>query len=257
MTGVSRVPAYRRIAADLADKIRAGVHRPGDALPAQRELSVRYGVTLMTLRQALQELRDEGLIVQQAGRGTFVAPVQAAYRVDTLRSFVEDLREQGHDVTTEVVSAAIRQTPAEIRAGLRTEERALRLERVRHLTGRPVIHQTSWIRQPHASALRGEDFRKVSLYTALAEAGVTIVRASERIVPGLLVEPIAGHLRRPAGEAVFVSERTTYAMDDQPAVIDRAVILGDLMEIRAERAATRLSLHWGTPLKIDFGDPAK
>ncbi|WP_433793111.1 GntR family transcriptional regulator [Actinoplanes sp. CA-252034] len=227
-----KIPAYRRIATDLADKIRAGEYRPGDALPAQRELSAGYGVTLMTLRQALQELRDEGLIVQQAGRGTFVAPVQAAYRVDTLRSFVEDLREQGHRVTTEVVSVAL--------------EEGLRLERVRLLGDRPVIHQTSSVPLPWAAAVADEEFRRVSLYAALAEAGATIVRASERIVPGLLAEPVAGHLRRPAGEAVFVSERTTYAMDDQVVVVDRAIILGDLMEIRAERAATRLSLQWGT-----------
>ncbi|MEV4277200.1 GntR family transcriptional regulator [Actinoplanes xinjiangensis] len=224
------MPAYRRIATDLADKIRAGEYRPGDALPAQRELSAGYGVTLMTLRQALQELRDEGLIIQQAGRGTFVAPVQAAYRVDTLRSFVEDLREQGHRVTTEVVSVTL--------------DEGLRLERVRLLGDRPVIHQTSSVPTPWAVAIADEDFRRVSLYAALADAGVTIVRASERIVPGLLEEPVAGHLRRPAGEAVFVSERTTYAMDDQVVVVDRAVILGDLMEIRAERAATRLSLQW-------------
>ncbi|WP_430781104.1 GntR family transcriptional regulator [Actinoplanes sp. G11-F43] len=241
---MSRVPAYRRIALDLTDKIRTGLYRPGEALPPQRELSAQYGVTLMTLRQALASLRDDGLIVQQAGRGTFVAPVQAAYRVDTLRSFVEDLREQGHDVITDVVSLAVRQAPAEVRATLSTEERALRLERVRLLGGRPMIHQTSWIRQPYATDVRGEDFRRISLYTALAETGVTIVRASERIVPGLLTEPVATQLGRAAGEAVFVSERTTYAMDDQPIVADRAVILGDLLEIRAERAATRLSLQW-------------
>lgn len=239
-----RVPAYRRIAADLADKIRIGDYRPGEALPAQRELSARYGVTLMTLRQALQELRDEGLIVQQAGRGTFVAPVQAAYRVDTLRSFVEDLREQGHRVTTEVVSAALRPAPDAAFPG--ADGPALELTRVRVLGDRPVIHQTSWVRPSYATGLLDEDFRRISLYTALAEAGVTIVRASERIVPGLLTDPVAGRLKRPAGEAVFLSERTTFAMDEQPVVVDRAIILGDLMEIRAERAATRLSLRWGT-----------
>ncbi|MDI6100550.1 GntR family transcriptional regulator [Actinoplanes sp. NEAU-A12] len=234
-----RVPAYRRIAADLAEKIRDGVYRPGDTLPAQRDLSAQYGVTLMTLRQALQELRDDGLIVQQPGRGTYIAPVQAAYRVDTLRSFVEDLREQGHDVTTQVIAATVDADPG-------TGEPSLRLERLRLLGGRPVIHQTSWVPEPYGSRVLGEDFRRISLYTALAEAGVTIVRASERIVPGLLTDPIAGHLRRPAGEAVFISERTTFAMDDRPVVVDRAVILGDLMEIRAERAATRLSIQWGT-----------
>ncbi|WP_229071877.1 GntR family transcriptional regulator [Actinoplanes sp. DH11] len=223
-----RIPAYRRIATDLAEKIRDGVYRPGDALPAQRELSAGYGVTLMTLRQALQELRDQGLIVQQAGRGTFVTPAHAAYRVDTLRSFVEDLREQGHEVTTRVLAH---------HDGV--------LERLRLLGGRPAIHQTSRVRPDMAPALDGVDFRAVSLYATLAAAGVTIARASERIIPGLLPEELAAHLRRDAGSPVFVSARTTYGLDDRILVEDRAVILGDLLEIRAERAATRLSLQWG------------
>ena len=69
---------YRAIAADLAAKIRDGSYAPGDALPGQRELSTVYGVTLMTLRQALRELSDEGLIVQRPGKGTFVAPLGAS-----------------------------------------------------------------------------------------------------------------------------------------------------------------------------------
>ncbi|MEU4559278.1 GntR family transcriptional regulator [Actinoplanes sp. NPDC023936] len=229
-----RVPAYRRIATDLAEKIRDGVYRPGDALPAQRELSASYGVTLMTLRQALQELRDQGLIVQQAGRGTYVTPAHAAYRVDTLRSFVEDLREQGHEVTTVVLGFG---------DGI--------LERLRLLDGQPAIHQTSRIAMPFVPAVASADFRKTSLYAALAEAGATIARASERIVPGLLADELAPFLERPAGSPVFVSERTTFGLDEKTLVEDRAIILGDLLEIRAERAATRLSLQWGS--SVDLG----
>ncbi|MBB2945114.1 GntR family transcriptional regulator [Actinoplanes lutulentus] len=227
-----RVPAYQRIAADLAEKIRGGVYRPGDALPAQRELSASYGVTLMTLRQALQQLTNEGLIVQQAGRGTFVTPAQAAYRVDTLRSFVEDLREQGHEVTTVVLNNA---------GGV--------LERLRILDGRPAIHQTSKIAAP--VDVKREDFRYISLYEALDKAGVTIARASERIVPGLLPAESAVHLERETGSPIFVSERTTFGINEEILVEDRAIILGDLLEIRAERAATRLSLQWGS--SVDLG----
>src|SRR5439155_24000435 len=108
------LPRYRAIAAEIAGKIRAGEYRPGDALPAQRELSARYGVTLMTLRQALRSLQEDGLVVQQAGRGTFVAPAHAAYRLDTLRSLADDLREQGHRVSTEVLARDLRRPPARV-----------------------------------------------------------------------------------------------------------------------------------------------
>jgi GntR family transcriptional regulator len=52
-------------------------------------------VTLVTLRQALRRLEDDGLVSQQPGRGTFVAEPRAAYRLDSLRGFAEDLRARG------------------------------------------------------------------------------------------------------------------------------------------------------------------
>src|SRR5919205_3514770 len=105
---------YRTIAADLAAKIKAGHYAPGEALPPQRELSASYGVTLMTLRQALRQLSDEGLIVQQHGRGTFVCSPHLAYRLGSLRRFADDLRDQGHELHTTVVGRAVRRLPARV-----------------------------------------------------------------------------------------------------------------------------------------------
>ncbi|WP_432831624.1 GntR family transcriptional regulator [Dactylosporangium sp. CA-092794] len=230
-------PRYRAIAADLAAKIHAGHYPAGAALPAQRELSNAYGVTLMTLRQALRELSDEGLIVQQAGRGTFVSPPHLAYRLGSLRSLADDLREQGHAVRTVVVAAELGTSP-EFGPG------SLRLERVREFAGRPSVHQESWVPPPHAETLLGVDFTAVALYAALADIGVAVARASETIRPSALRFPSQRYLHEPAGTPVFVSERVTYALDGTAVVADRAVILGDAMEIRAERAASGLSMTW-------------
>ncbi|MFB9682101.1 GntR family transcriptional regulator [Streptosporangium vulgare] len=244
---MSSTPRYRAIADDLTHKIRSGHYRAGEALPAQRELSASYGVTMMTLRQALQVLSGEGLIVQRAGRGTYVTPASAEYPLDTLRSLGDDLRRQGYPLRTEVLSAAIRRAPRSLTRLLGdapSDRRALRLARVRHLLGRPAVHQVSWVVEPHASAIRGADFTETPLYTALTDAGARVHRATERIRPALLTAPVAALLRHPAGAPVFVSERATY--DDQGAlvVMDHATILGEWMEIRAERKATDLSLHW-------------
>ena len=238
---------YRVIAGDLAEKIRTGYYAPGDALPPQRELSASYGVTLMTLRQALRQLSDDGLIVQQAGRGTFVSPPHLAYQLGALQSLADDLKKQGHEVRTLVLARSVRRAPAAISAQLRTRpgETALRLERRRDFAGRPAIHQVSWIRQPHADRLRDRDFTGVSLYAALADAGVAVARASETIRPDLLDAATARHLGEPAGSPVFISDRTTYALDATAIVADRATILGSMMEIRTDRAATGLSLNWG------------
>ncbi|MEV6816028.1 transcriptional regulator, partial [Micromonospora sp. NPDC051296] len=63
--------------------------------------------------------------------------------------------------------------------------------------------------------------------------------------PGLLSPATAQHLREPAGNAVFISDRITYTLDATAIVVDRATILGSMMEIRTERAVTGLSLRWG------------
>ncbi|MGO8981945.1 MAG: UTRA domain-containing protein, partial [Streptosporangiaceae bacterium] len=89
------------------------------------------------------------------------------------------------------------------------------------------------------------DFGTVSLYRALAEEGVVVHRAHERLRPALLADPVAALLGQPTGIAVFVSERTTRGIDGVPVVFDRATIVGDAMEIRTERAATKLSMRWG------------
>lgn len=244
---MTRGPAYRGIATDLAAKIRAGHYAPGEALPPQRELSAAYGVTLMTLRQALRQLSDDGLIVQRPGRGTYVSPPHLAYRLGALRSLADDLRQQGHEVRTTVLGRTVCRAPGAVAGQLRirSDDTALRLERLREFGGRAAIHQVSWIRQPHAEQVRGHDFGAVSLYGALADAGVAVARATETIRPGTLTAATARPLREPAGSAVFISDRITYTLDGTAVVADRATILGSMMEIRTERAATGLSLNWG------------
>ncbi|MEV7623707.1 GntR family transcriptional regulator [Actinoplanes sp. NPDC089786] len=102
--GERREPKYATIAADLQSRIAIGEFRPGQALPPQRELSASYGVTLMTLRQALGLLTDQGLVSQEPGRGTFVSGPKAAHTMGPLRSLSDDLRAQGHTVDTIVLA---------------------------------------------------------------------------------------------------------------------------------------------------------
>jgi GntR family transcriptional regulator len=242
----TREPKYRVIAADLAERIRAGIHPPGEALPGQRELSVAYGVTLATLRQALQVLQDEGLVSQQPGRGTFVTEPRPAYRLDTLRGLDEDLQAQGHALRTEILGQDLCRPPARVAATLTVPEpdRVLRVERLRIVGDRPAVHQVSWVREPAASRLRATDLGDRSLYAALADVGVVVDGAGEVLRPGVLDERTAPLLRRPVGEPVLLSERVSHAGAAGPVLLDTAVILGTAMEVRAHRAAGGLSLHW-------------
>src|SRR5690348_14821301 len=95
-------PAYIQIANDLRSQIQAGKYGPGDRLPSNRAMSEQYGVAAETLRQALDVLRAEHLIVTQSTRGTFVLrkPGErtsegstSAERLEKLESELADLRE--------------------------------------------------------------------------------------------------------------------------------------------------------------------
>jgi GntR family transcriptional regulator len=234
------------IADDLTAKIRNGDLAPGSMLPPQKILSARYGVTLATLRQALQQLEDDGLVSQEPGRGTFVASPRLMYRLDSLRGLAEDLKAQGQEVTTLILGQELRRPPAWVAAHLDVPatRRVLRLERVRILAGRPAVHQLSWAPDRVGLRLADLDYSGASLYAVFAAHGVVVHRASEVLRPALLDEATAAHLHQPAGQAVFVSDRVTYGLDNRPILFDRATILGSVMEIRTERGATGISMQW-------------
>ncbi|MER7955173.1 winged helix-turn-helix domain-containing protein [Streptomyces sp. NPDC096030] len=65
-------PTAKDIAADIRQQLVSGDLGPGDQLPAARDLAKRYGVTLVKVQNAYRELSEEGLVVSQQGRGTFV-----------------------------------------------------------------------------------------------------------------------------------------------------------------------------------------
>ena len=66
------VPLHHQVYLDLREAFTAGEWRPGDRLPAERDLAGRYGCSLITIRRALDELAREGRLERSPGRGTFL-----------------------------------------------------------------------------------------------------------------------------------------------------------------------------------------
>lgn len=65
-------PAYQRVADDLRKAISAGTYQPGDQLPTLAEITSRYGIAVMTARDAIRQLTSEGLVVSRQGKGAYV-----------------------------------------------------------------------------------------------------------------------------------------------------------------------------------------
>uniref|UniRef100_UPI00349FDD48 GntR family transcriptional regulator n=1 Tax=Saccharibacillus sp. CPCC 101409 TaxID=3058041 RepID=UPI00349FDD48 len=67
------LPLYREIQNQIRRQIELGNFRPGDRIPSEKELAERFYVSLITVKNALAGLADEGTLVRVQGKGTFVA----------------------------------------------------------------------------------------------------------------------------------------------------------------------------------------
>lgn len=246
-----RRPKYMMIKDDLTRRIRAREFTPGCPLPPQVAMSKEYGVTLMTLRQALRCLEDENVIVQEPGRGTFVRTVPApdpALDLRHLTSLAAELEEQGITLDTRVEAAEHGVLPSAVAAalGLPAETSGLRLERVRTVDDVPVVHQVSWVPDPWGERLSALDFRTSSLYDALAAyCGITVASAEETLrARSLTTSAVRATGDRRLGRAVLVAERVTYDGRLRAVVHDSATILENTVHLVIHRAPRLTRTNW-------------
>lgn len=256
-----RRPKYLDIRADLLDRIQRGEFSAGHPLPSQAALSQQYRVTLMTLRQALQCLEDENVLIQQPGRGTFVSPTPRTGPTLDLRdltSFAAEREEQGIAVTTRLLDARTAKLPRAVRAALEAPPGAtgLRLERLRTVHGAAAVHQVSWILEPYAAPLAEADFQDESLYAALAaRCGLVLGSATESVRVRSLPAALASTTGVPAGRPVLVTERVTFDVQQRAVLHDLAFILDDSVRVVVRRAPRRTHSTWVAELRDTPGDP--
>ena len=141
------VTAHAQIEDWLADAIAAGQLSPGDRLPAESDLAAWLGVSRMTLRHALGELAQRGLVTRSVGRGggTFVAEPKLEQDLTTLAGFSEQLRRHGKVAGARVLTAA--QIPAGPAAAAALElaegDPVYDVRRIRLADERPILIEHS------------------------------------------------------------------------------------------------------------------
>jgi GntR family transcriptional regulator len=242
-SAADREPRYLRIYAGLRDGVASGRLPLGSILPSQRELASQFGVSIMTVRQALQLLADEGLVEARHGSGTYVAD---RYPLDVghLRSFASDLSAQGAEITTELLAAGIVTPPADVSDRLAVTGQVFALRRLRLSGGRPLIVQTSYLPAPLAPTLEAADLGRRGLYAILAEHGLVVTRASETITPTTLRPADARDLARPEASPALLSHQVSFTAVGTAIIDDHALLPGDAVAITASRSPGRLDVHY-------------
>jgi GntR family transcriptional regulator len=228
------VPRYHQIAQTLRDRIRSGDIAPGARLDNQRRLAEDFDVTLMTLRQALEVLERERLIMRRHGLGTFVSLPSVDYDIINFRAFAGDLTAVGEDVSTRFLRShfgpADRLAAREL--GLEAGARVFALERLRLVDGRPTSFQVS-----HLPAALGEEVAKADLaVTPLRQVlafklGIDITGARESVSAVGLDGRAARELGCRRGAPAFRSDRVSLDAAGAAIVYDRVFIPGDRFRI--------------------------
>ncbi|WP_324716453.1 GntR family transcriptional regulator [Carboxydochorda subterranea] len=242
------VPArYQSVARTLRQRLLDGEYPPRSRLPNQRQLARQFGTTLMTIRQALALLRDEGLVEARHGRGTFVADLGSMQDPIYLASFAEVMAQRGIDVETVIVSRAVEAASPAVADALRLpldRGRVVALGRVRRVAGVPIVYQRSFL-PGSLEALMARYDAAVPLYAFLRDhAGIVAVRSVEMLRPCTLGHEEAAMLQAPLATPAFHSVRVSFDGDGRPFLYDEAVLRGDRVELRIAQEGIHASTSY-------------
>src|SRR5438105_1350248 len=142
-----RAPLYSRLRQAIRDRVTSGEWRPGDQIPTIRELGELYGVSRITVVQALDALAREGLVIRWQGKGVFVGqPNQEKARVPLL-SFTEETIGRGQTPSSRTLHLRRESaTPSlNARLDLKPDEGVVLLERLRLPDGLPLAIQQAYL----------------------------------------------------------------------------------------------------------------
>lgn len=229
-------PLYHQLKESLTQQIVSRRWPAGSELPSEHALCRHFAVSRGTLRRALADLAQQGLVERQQGRGTFVA--EAKFEGNVLASYA--FYRSGaiaHDRRSRVIKCQRRPAPAELRRilDLAPGEGIYEVERVQSMRGVPITLATSFFPESLCPGLEKQDLGATLLYTLLErEYGVSFLRAEELLEPVLADDYVAAQLQIRPGTPVFLVERRSRGHADKVRELRRSYMRGDRYKYRID-----------------------
>lgn len=228
-------PLYLRLKTLIQSAIHDGRLQANDALPSEREIASMLDISRVTVRRALTDLVEEGVLTQRRGSGTFVTSgaTRVEQRLSRLTSFTEDMVARGLTPSVRwLLKTVAPPTPDEAMVlGLSTGERVIRLRRLRLANDQPMALEQAVV---PARLIANPETIGTSLYVALEAAGVRPVRALQRLSAESLSVEDAQALGVPVGAPALHIERISYLKDGRPVEFTRSHYRGDAYDFVVE-----------------------
>lgn len=213
---MNRVTLYVKVYQHLLNQIEQGVYGAGDRLPPETDIARELGVSLITVRRAMQELATSGIVVRQAGRGTFVATTNRIDQpVSALTSFTTDMEQLGIVPSSVVLEHEVAKAgePQASSLRVRAGSELFHVKRVRNGDGVPLLIEDVFIPLAVCPELPDHDFQIRSLYGVLTEAGIQLTQSIQVFEPILLTEEQCRIFRVPSLTTAFSRQATSYQED--------------------------------------------
>ena len=236
----SPTPLYEQIKEILRARVLDGTYKPHEQMPSESEMMTAFSVSRITVRQALSDLQNEGLVFRIHGKGTFVAKPKAFQDLGKLQGFGEAMRQMGYETFARVVSMRTVLPSAQVQERLQLTKRAkvTELQRLRFLNREPISLDITYLPVAIGARLAKEDLASRDVFVILEnDYGMSLGHADLQIGSTLADERLAGQLQVEEGSPVLVIERTTHTSDGTPIDYEHLYYRGDAFQykVRVDR----------------------
>lgn len=222
-------PLYLQIKEVLKQRILDGLYQPHQKLASENELMAAFGVSRITVRQALRDLHNEGLVFSAQGKGTFVSKPKATQSLESLQGFEESMQAAGFAASSKLLSAAPRRPSKDVAAALRLgrKDDVVEIKRVRYVNREPVSIDVSYFPADIGARLIGRDLARDLFPMLENELGVPLGHADVKIGAAAPDADTQKHLKIGAADPLLKVERLTYDTAGRPVDFEYLLIRGD------------------------------
>ncbi|RZF26235.1 GntR family transcriptional regulator [Paraburkholderia sp. UYCP14C] len=232
---VTSVPLYAQIKQDLRARILDGTYAPLSQMSSEHELCAMFGVSRITVRQALGDLQKEGLLFKLHGKGTFVSKPKAFQNISSLQGFAEAMSSMGYEIVNQLRGFRTVSANRQVADRLLIEEGApvIEIHRVRLLNREPVSLELTWLPEALGQRLANADLVTRDIFLILEnDCGVPLGHADIAIEAILADDEMVGALGVEEGSPALRIDRLTHDASGMPIDYEHLYFRGDAFQYR-------------------------
>jgi len=210
----SPIPLYHQLENVIREKIDTKEFELGEQIPSERDFSEKYNVSRMTIKKAIDQLVEQGILHRKRGKGTFIS--EEENRVDTLQELIgfnKRVRMLGNNPSSILLERKITRSNDFIskKLNIARDSDIIFTRRVRLVNEVPKAYEESYIPKDLCPKILEIDLEKKSIYNTLMGSGYKPTKARQKIEAILVDKPIKEVLKMEIGTPILKIDRITFS----------------------------------------------